>query len=108
MLHVVNDQWAYKHPIISLGFGFAIWKLILLTIACTSPYPGYDTSSSLLFPSGTHDNEYPDPLHTIAVKLTRWDAIYFAQAAHRGALFEQEWAFGWGYTKILDVLSHSP
>lgn len=31
----------------------------------------------------------------------RWDAIYYVQIAHRGIVFEQEWAFGRGFTKVL-------
>ncbi|KAL8926314.1 MAG: hypothetical protein Q9172_001823 [Xanthocarpia lactea] len=40
----------------------------------------------------------------LAEKLTRWDAIYFTNIAHRGAVFEQEWAFGWGYAKVVGIL----
>ncbi|KAL8777325.1 MAG: hypothetical protein Q9194_002620 [Teloschistes cf. exilis] len=43
-------------------------------------------------------------LRTLAGKLTRWDAIYFTQRASRGAQFEQEWAFGWGFAMALRIL----
>ena len=36
--------------------------------------------------------------------FVRWDAIYFIQIAHRGVLFEQEWAFGWGFAKLLTLV----
>lgn len=88
---------------------FIIWKLLLLSIACTSPYPGYDTSTTLLFPGKAQNFDvqgvFKPALRNLISKLTRWDAIYFAQIAHRGAQFEQEWAFGWGFAKLLKYLS---
>lgn len=111
MSYVVSDQWIYKRPGTLLGLCFVIWKLTLLAVAWTSPYPGYDTSSSLLFPPGIHDSEKSESfhriLHSLAGKVIRWDAVYFAQIAHRGALYEQEWAFYGGYTKLLNFLTLS-
>ncbi|KAL8850777.1 MAG: hypothetical protein Q9221_004275 [Calogaya cf. arnoldii] len=44
-------------------------------------------------------------LQLLADKLTRWDAIYFVNIAHRAAKFEQEWAFNGGYAKTVGILS---
>jgi phosphatidylinositol glycan class V len=83
-----------NRPKYSLITIFIAWKLLLLAIAATSPGSGYDTSTTLhasaniLFPT----------------KLLRWDAIYFTQIARRGYLFEQDWAFGWGFTRFLAIL----
>jgi GPI mannosyltransferase 2 len=82
---------------------FVVWKTLILVIACCSPGPGYDTSTSLLLPTnGSGDGRaLPAVLQYIVGKLTRWDAIYFVKVANRGYLFEQEWAFGWGFTRII-------
>lgn len=59
----------------------------------------------LLQPSGSlsHPEQQPLPpaLHLLALKLTRWDAIYYVQAAARGYRYEQEWAFGWGFNRLI-------
>ncbi|KAL9601929.1 MAG: hypothetical protein Q9219_002153 [cf. Caloplaca sp. 3 TL-2023] len=87
---------------------FLAWKIILLAIIFTSAYPGYDTSTTLLLQSRAPDQESTNTiqnfLHVSIAKLTRWDAIYFAQISQRGALFEQEWAFGWGFVKLLSAM----
>lgn len=69
---------------------FVIWKTLLLFVAWLAPGDGYDTSTTLL----PHTN-----------KLVRWDAIYYVQIAHRGHVFEQEWAFGTGLSTILSTIS---
>jgi hypothetical protein len=46
----------------------------------------------------------PAPFERLLQTLTRWDAIYFASIAERGYVFEQEWAFGWGFTRLLSFL----
>ena len=100
-----------KHPKLSLLGLFVAWKLVLLVIAYSSPYPGYDTSTTLLFPGDTPDigaqHIFIRIFRTLASKLTRWDAIYFTQISYRGALFEQEWAFGWGFAKLLSTITRS-
>lgn len=48
--------------------------------------------------------ESVDPLHfgldeltaRLALRLIKWDAIYFVSIGKRGRVYEQEWAFGWG------------
>ncbi|KAL8691737.1 MAG: hypothetical protein Q9218_003108 [Villophora microphyllina] len=76
-----------------------------------SKLTGYDTSTILLASTAVKNANDQAlggiSLHTLAEKLTRWDAIYFTQAANRGAIFEQEWAFGWGFAKTLHTLSQT-
>ncbi|OJD14462.1 hypothetical protein AJ78_05197 [Emergomyces pasteurianus Ep9510] len=99
-----------SHPLGSLTGIFVLWKLLLLLAIIASPGPGYDTSTTLL-PS----QNVTVPLLRVGVaggwwrssllKFVRWDAIYFVSIAQRGYLFEQEWAFGYGYTKFLSILA---
>ncbi|KAL8834620.1 MAG: hypothetical protein Q9170_003668 [Blastenia crenularia] len=111
MAYTVLSTWQLERPRGSLVALSVIWKLILLSIACTSPYPGYDTSTAILI-----SNEVPNTkchysvesaLKALGSRLTRWDAIYFTQSSRRGALFEQEWAFGWGFTKLLKIMDRT-
>lgn len=102
--------WArpLDHPKWFLVLSFISWKLILICIALTSPGPGYDTSTLLLHPGlnppqAKLDSEW-EPTSRLR-KLVRWDAIYFTQLAGRGYLWEQEWAFGWGFTNLVAVTS---
>lgn len=88
---------ARRRPIRSLILTFATWKALLLLIALCSPGPGYDTSTTLFL----RDTQLPGPLTYVIGKLTRWDAIYFVKAATRGYRYEQEWAFGWGFTRLI-------
>ena len=83
------------YPKASLAVLYILWKFFLLLVAISSPGSGYDTSTSLL----------PQPQSLLTSKLVRWDAIYFTQIAQRGYVFEQEWAFGWGYTRMLKFLA---
>jgi len=93
----------FDHPLRALVKSFIAWKILLLLIAACSPGPGYDTSTSLAL-SGSRPHaeaELPPLLHGLVSKLMRWDAIYFVKVANRGYLFEQEWAFGWGFTRVI-------
>ena len=94
-----------NRPIRTLVLSFFTWKTLLLIIAAASPGPGYDTSASLLKPnrrsSENLDGELLPALRYLVERLTRWDAIYFIRTANRGYLFEQEWAFGWGFSRII-------
>ncbi|KAI2867031.1 CAZyme family GT76 [Aspergillus niger] len=47
----------------------------------------------------------PSILRRISTKLTRWDSIYFNEAARRGHLFEQEWAFSYAFSKFINLLA---
>ena len=96
--------WArpVDHPRKFLVLSFIAWKLILLCIAFTSPGPGYDTSTVLLHSDLDLAQAEPAPRLT---SLVRWDAIYFTQLARRGYLWEQEWAFGWGFSNLVAVTS---
>ena len=114
-----------KHPRKLLGALFLAWKLLLLTLAWVSPGPGYDTSTQLLFKGfGTRNVQATSSTLTsssagppsgsglafaerIVERLTRWDGIYFASTAERGYVLEQEWAFGWGFTRMLSFLGKS-
>ena len=94
-----------SRPKLSLTCYFVAWKLLLLLTALASPGLGYDTSTSLAL--GFHSFDRGQSLSSsIVAKLTRWDAIYFAQIARTGFLFEQQWMAGWGFTKLLGLLSN--
>lgn len=109
-------QAAIEAPYKSLVALFCTWELLLLSIALLSPGPGYDTSTQLLLQGhGISNIELPlreaiaygsSPIVDRALrKLTRWDAIYFASIAEKGYQLEQEWAFGWGFTRLLSFLA---
>lgn len=97
-----------NRPVWSLIVCFALWKVLLFLIAIASPGSGYDTSTSLL--NYNHDYAFRDGEDAIQAssplaKFVRWDAVFFTQIARRGLLFEQEWAFGWGFTKLLTFVT---
>ena len=87
---------------VTLLKAFLAWKAILLALILgTVFFPSYDTSTSLALGLPPDHTSHLAPLPTsfsdaIAGRLTRWDAIYFTAIAHRGYLYEQEWAFGPG------------
>lgn len=87
-----------------LALYWTLWKLILAVVALLSPGIGYDTSTDVLFSTlnsrGSPSSE-ANVLRYGLQKWIRWDAIYFSQIARRGHFFEQEWAFGWGFTRLL-------
>ncbi|KAH6608817.1 glycosyltransferase family 76 protein [Trichoderma cornu-damae] len=79
-------------PLRSLLVVFVAWKAFLLAIALgTTVGHDYDTSTSLFF-----EHMYGPGVNasTLATKLTRWDSLYFMQAARDGYVYEQQWAFG--------------
>ena len=95
-------QLDLQHPLRSLVGAFAAWKALLLAIAIGSGVgPAYDTSSTLTSISISSPSELA---FDVATKLTRWDAIYYVQAARRGYLFEQEWAFGSGLPTVISFI----
>ena len=91
----------------TLVYLFVTWKLLLLCIAFASPGPGYDTSTHLLMlhSESANDTVLARFIEKLVSKLVRWDALYFVSVAQRGYLFEQEWAWGWGYTTFLKLVS---
>lgn len=90
---------------------FGFWKALLLLVAISSPGVGYDTSSSLLLDQqdGRSAENSTSGIGNLPLlgKLVRWDAIYFVRSAQRGYQLEQEWAFGSGFPKLVDLLSRS-
>lgn len=88
---------------------FVLWKALLLLVACASPGPGYDTSTKVLFSAisttGGANDELPVWLTYLPSKLVRWDAFYFVPIAQRGYVHEQEWAFGWGFSKLISLVA---
>ncbi|GIK03234.1 ER membrane glycoprotein subunit of the GPI transamidase complex-like protein [Aspergillus viridinutans] len=100
-LNLVNP----RRPIRSLSIFFGLWKALIFLVVAFCPGPGYDTSTSLLlYPT----RDVPDvaPLHfSLSHRFVRWDSIYFVHAAEHGYVFEQEWAFGYGYTRLLAFLA---
>ncbi|KAI1944200.1 ER membrane glycoprotein subunit of the GPI transamidase complex-like protein [Ophidiomyces ophidiicola] len=88
-----------NRPLWTLTCWFAAWKFLVLVLVLAGPGPGYDTSTTILSPI---------PSSGLSAKLlnfVRWDSLYFVNIAQRGYLYEQEWAFGYGYTKLLAILS---
>ena len=94
-----------QRPIASLTMCFILWKSLLLAVAWISPGLGYDTSSALLLAGDGFGADVGGPLPALSTRLTRWDAIYYAKISQRGYLYEQEWAFGWGFTRVLSLIS---
>ncbi|PKX92650.1 DUF409 domain protein [Aspergillus novofumigatus IBT 16806] len=94
-----------RRPLRSLSILFGLWKALIFLVIAFCPGLGYDTSTSvLLYP--TRDLSDVDPLHfPLPLRFVRWDSIYFVHAAEHGYVFEQEWAFGYGYTRLLALLA---
>lgn len=96
-----------KHHIRHLVFIFCLWKALLLTLAAFCPGPGYDTSALMLLdPTANRHNNFSKLSRSgrLTLNLFRWDALYFVKAAERGKVHEQEWAFSWAYSKLLDFV----
>ncbi|KAK8238061.1 phosphatidylinositol glycan, class V [Phyllosticta capitalensis] len=85
------------HPVRALLLLHVSWKILLLSIAFLSPGHGYDSSSALLV--SQH--------HPLALRLTRWDAVYFASSAERQHLYEQDWAFSWLLARLISIFANS-
>lgn len=103
-----------QHPYRSLAVVFGLWKAFLLAIAAVATLagPAYDTSGDLLEAAAKLNVTAPYastaghaiPSGGIVSRLTSWDAIYYVQAARRGHLYEQEWAFGAGLPLVVSFL----
>ncbi|KAI7700229.1 hypothetical protein KC353_g16006 [Hortaea werneckii] len=82
---------------------FWIWKGLLLLVALLAPGQGYDTSTQITFDqdhSKDSSSWVSKAIEYAVLRLTRWDAIYFASSSWRGYLYEQEWAFSWVFSRI--------
>lgn len=85
---------------------FLAWKTVLLLVATFSPGPGYDTSALILLNSSTNRHaelQSPSLVDRITLNTFRWDAFYFVKSAQRGHVYEQEWAFSWAYSYVLNT-----
>ncbi|KAH8428207.1 ER membrane glycoprotein subunit of the GPI transamidase complex-like protein, variant 3 [Aspergillus melleus] len=89
-----------SRPVRSLSVVFWLWKTIVFLVVVGCPGPGYDTSTSLLPQQGVGSLSLSAPL-----KFVRWDSIYFVHIAESGYVFEQEWAFSYGFGKTIAFLS---
>ncbi|KAI7509976.1 hypothetical protein KC347_g4762 [Hortaea werneckii] len=82
---------------------FWTWKGFLLLVALLAPGQGYDTSTQIAFDQD-HTNGSSSWVSKVieyaVLRLTRWDAIYFASSSWRGHLYEQEWAFSWVFSRL--------
>lgn len=108
--HTMSSIWQYPftRPQTALFVLFVAWKAALLILAACAPGPGYDTSTALLLTGDrlTSDGSWASvSARHLLLKLTRWDAIYFSRIASRGYVFEQEWAFGWGFLRLLGLIA---
>ena len=88
-----------RRPKVLLSFYWLLWKLLIVGIAFLAPGRGYDTSTTLTegWASGEESSRF-------IAKFVRWDSIYFTHIAEYGYIFEQEWAFGWGFTRLVRIL----
>ncbi|KAB8213763.1 GPI mannosyltransferase 2 [Aspergillus novoparasiticus] len=99
-----------NNPIRSLSLAFWLWKALLFLVIIGCPGPGYDTSTGLLpyqesAASGAKLEAIRHAPFSFPLKLVRWDSIYFVHIVRDHYVFEQEWAFGYGYTRILSFLT---
>lgn len=73
-----------------------------MLVAVASPGPGYDTSTEILL--RRHSDTAESWSEHLVSRLTRWDGLYFASAAERGPVFEQQWVFSPFLAKITSSL----
>ncbi|KAI7274704.1 hypothetical protein KC352_g7983 [Hortaea werneckii] len=82
---------------------FWTWKGLLLLVALLAPGQGYDTSTQIAFDQDQAKGSssfVSKAIEHAVLRLTRWDAIYFASSSWRGPLYEQEWAFSWVFSRL--------
>lgn len=109
-LSTINHQ-VTQRPHLCLLVSFVVWKLLLFIIVFVTPSPAYDTSTTILLRSRdpsqktTENTLFSALLASAAEKLTRWDALYYVKVAERGYANEQEWAFSWGYTQLVNQVA---
>lgn len=111
MLQSIWAEGPERSPITFLAFSFTAWKSLLLIIASLSPGPGYDTSTTIRARHAFRESMSADTVMSLRARivqnLSRWDALFFTSIARRGYLYEQEWAFGAGFTKTLAYICSS-
>ncbi|KAL8796240.1 MAG: hypothetical protein Q9195_001355 [Heterodermia aff. obscurata] len=103
-----NEYWhkVTRSPKRYLALYWGLWKSFVFILALASPGIGYDSSTDVLLAAQStpeSPNRDLDLFRYGLQKFVRWDAIYFTKIAQRGYLFEQEWAFGWGFTRLLHL-----
>lgn len=98
---------APKAQLSSLFGLFVVWKALILLIVFSSLGVGYDTSASFSAETGNRSilNDTPSHFSSQWLKFVRWDAIYSTHMAQHGHIFEQEWAWGIGYSSTLSFLA---
>ncbi|KAF2231220.1 glycosyltransferase family 76 protein [Viridothelium virens] len=101
----MTDFTPARRPIASLTICFVLWKALLMAVARISPGFGYDTSSTLLLARDALGPDVGGSFSPLLMRLTRWDGIFYAKISERGYVYEQEWAFGWGFTRLLSLIA---
>jgi len=109
-----HHQHVVSHPHRTLIAAFAVWKVLIFSIAAGSCIgDAYDTSGALVV-LGSQDSAVRRTfLANLVTRFASWDAIYYVSVARRGYRFEQEWAFGTALPIVIrsviigTALSHS-
>lgn len=104
----LQKQQSDRYSIKRLLAIFVAWKTLIFAVASCSAGPGYDTSTQILL----DQHRAPEALswlstavEHVVLRLTRWDALYFASGSLHGQVYEQEWAFSWALSKATSLFS---
>ncbi|KAK9457446.1 hypothetical protein V1511DRAFT_514857 [Dipodascopsis uninucleata] len=92
----MNSKEDTRSDLLTLSKVFLLVKSILFTIP-QLVVSQYDTSSQLIFNS----SEAPKWLSYGLSRFIVWDTVFFIKIAQRGYIYEQEWAFGWLWTRLI-------
>lgn len=79
-----------------LALSVAANLLTLVLTVLSSKFPLFDASPHVLLPPPPHFSLR----HTLASVVLRWDAFHFAHIAKDGYVYEHEWAFLPGVTRV--------
>lgn len=104
----LQKQQLDKYGVKRLVAFFIAWKLALLANASGSPGVGYDTSTQIFLDQHRDFGKqslFAKTIDHLVLRLTRWDAIYFASASLHGKVYEQEWAFSWALSKVTSAVT---